>query len=57
MALTPHYIPLANDKNSLQDVSTVQKRELYVKKKKSQDMGGFLKTSCEDRDKEISKWD
>jgi hypothetical protein len=45
------------DKNSLQDVSTVQKKELYVKKKKSEDMGGFLKTSCEDRDKEISERD
>jgi len=32
-----------------------KKRELYVKKKKSQDMGGVLKTSCEDRDKEISE--
>ena len=47
------------DKKSLQDGSNIQERELYVKKKKSQDMGGFLKTSCEDRDKEILErdWD
>ena len=35
----------------------MQKRGLNVKKKKSQDMGGFVNTSCEDRDKELSKWD
>jgi hypothetical protein len=44
------------DKNSLWDELNIQEKELYVKKKKAQDMGGFLKTSCEDRDKEISEW-
>jgi len=44
-------------KKSLQDGSNIQERELYVKKKKSQDMGCFLKTFWEDRDKKISKWD
>jgi hypothetical protein len=46
-----------SDKNSLWDGLNIQKKELYIKKKKSQDMGGFVKTSCEDRDKELSKWD
>jgi hypothetical protein len=32
MALTPPYIPLANDKNSLWDELNLQKKELYVKK-------------------------
>ena len=47
------------DKNSLWDELNMPKKELCVKKKKSQDMGGFLKTSCEDRDQEISErdWD
>jgi len=37
------------------DELSIQKTELGVKKKKSQDVGCFLKTSCEDRDKEISE--
>jgi len=45
------------DKKSLQDGSNIQERELYVKKKKSQDIGRFLKASCEDLNKEISEWD
>jgi hypothetical protein len=34
-------------KNSLWNALSLKKRELYVKKKKSQDMGSFVKTSCE----------
>ena len=45
------------DKNSLWDELNITKKELCVKKKKSQDMGGFLKTFWGDRDKEISERD
>ena len=45
------------DKNSLWDELNIQEKELYVKKKKSQDMGCFLKTFWGDRDIEISQWD
>jgi hypothetical protein len=40
-----------NDMNSPWDKLNTQKKGLYVKKKKSQDKGGFLKTSREDHDK------
>jgi hypothetical protein len=45
------------DKNSLWDELNLQEKELYFKRKKSQDMGRLLKTYCEDLDQEISEWD
>jgi hypothetical protein len=45
------------DKNSLWNELNMQKKWVVCQKRKSQDMGGFVKTSCEDRDKELSKWD
>jgi len=46
------------DKNSFWDKFRISKKELYVKKKKSQKIArhGVLKTSREDRGKEISEW-
>jgi hypothetical protein len=46
--------PLA-DKDSLWDELNIQKRDLYVKKKNSQEMDGFLKRPWGDRDKELSE--
>jgi hypothetical protein len=48
-----------NDKNSPWDKLNTQKKGVVCQEEKSQDKGGFLKTSREDLDKQISEryWD